>query len=96
MVRELFVMVLLPCVSPVQHSMVHNETIVQSCPETVHFVWRSEGLFVNPREYARLVHLTDGHRDDRSPTEVTKVSPTKKAAAKSKSRKKGKRKRGKA
>lgn len=85
-------LVLLPCMSAVVEPAGRAETIVYSCPETAHFIYRDEGVLLTPREYANNAHLTDGHRDDRMPPEAKAVDPPKKVTKAKKKKKKSKRK----
>lgn len=92
MMQPAILLVLLPCMSAVVEPAGKAETIVYACPETAHFIYRDEGVFLTPKEYANNAHLTDGHRDDRMPPEVKKAEKPKKVAAKKKKKKKTKRK----
>lgn len=90
--KEAILLVLLPCMSAVVEPAGRAETIVYSCPETAHFIYRDEGVLLTPREYANNAHLTDGHRDDRMPPEAKAVDPPKKVT-KAKKKKKYRQKR---
>lgn len=91
MMQSFFALVLIPCMSAVSEPAGRAETVVYACPETAHFVYRDEGIYVTPQEYARDRHLTSGPRDDRMPPEVMPVKPQK-VAQKAKKRSKAKRK----
>ena len=80
------------CMSVLETVPNKTETIAYKCPETVHMYYEPGAPYVTPKEYAHNMHLTDGHRDDRMPPEVKKVSQTKKVASTSKSKRKYKRK----
>lgn len=92
MMQPAILLVLLPCMSAVVEPAGRAETIVYSCPETAHFIYRNEGVLLTPKEYANNAHLTDGHRDDRMPPEV-KADPPPKKVVKAKKKKKYKTKR---
>lgn len=85
-------LVLLPCMSAVVEPAGRAETIVYSCPETAHFIYRDEGVLLTPREYANNAHLTDGHRDDRMPP-VAKADQPPQKLVKAKKKKKYRNKR---
>ena len=92
MMQQFIAVVLLPCMSAMAEPPGKAETVVYPCPETAIFLKREEGQYRTPNEYARKVHLVEGHRDDRMPPEVKKAAPTQKVASKSKKKKKHKRK----
>ena len=91
MMQQFFALVLIPCMSAVSAPAGKAETIVYSCPETAHFIFRDEGVYLTPQEYAKDRHLTSGPRDDRMPPEVRPVVKVKKVAAKKPKKKRKKR-----